>query len=197
MTEIQEDEYGSSHVVETNEGSADEAIDYNSVHALERNWSLWFDNPSGRNRSCVKLVYTFDTVESFWSVYDNIKKPSSLSKGTNYRLFKEGIEPKWEDPQNAIGGALQFTVKGNIDDQWLDLQLATIGENFTHIDAICGINVSLRKAGNRVEIWTKNSKDEDVTRSIAQEMKQVLDIGIDETISFKSHKEELGINYKI
>lgn len=40
-------------------------------HSLEHKWTLWFDNPSGKQKqdswgSSLRSVYTFDTVEDFW-----------------------------------------------------------------------------------------------------------------------------------
>lgn len=40
-------------------------------HPLEHKWTLWFDNPSGKQKqdtwgSSLRSVYTFDTVEDFW-----------------------------------------------------------------------------------------------------------------------------------
>lgn len=37
----------------------------------------------------------------FCSLYNNILAPSKLIHGTDFHLFKEGIEPKWEDPKCA------------------------------------------------------------------------------------------------
>jgi translation initiation factor 4E len=39
------------------------------------------------------------------SLYNNIKAPSQLQPSATYYLFKDGIEPKWEDPKNANGGS--------------------------------------------------------------------------------------------
>ena len=38
------------------------------------------------------------------SLYNNIKPPSWLPAGTDFHLFKAGIEPKWEDPTCEHGG---------------------------------------------------------------------------------------------
>lgn len=43
----------------------------NYKHSLEHKWTLWFDNPSGKQKqdswgSSLRSVYTFDTVEDFW-----------------------------------------------------------------------------------------------------------------------------------
>lgn len=43
----------------------------NDKHPLEHKWTLWFDNPSGKQKqdsygSSLRSVYTFETVEDFW-----------------------------------------------------------------------------------------------------------------------------------
>jgi translation initiation factor 4E len=51
------------------------------------------------------MIITF-----FNSVYNNVAKASDLSSGSNYHLFKRGIKPMWEDPENELGGkwVIQF-----------------------------------------------------------------------------------------
>lgn len=49
-------------------------------------------------------VATFDMVEDFWGIFNNIRPPSRLNPGSNYHLFKVGIEPMWEHPANMNGG---------------------------------------------------------------------------------------------
>jgi translation initiation factor 4E len=133
-------------------------------------------------------------VEGFWSVYSHIKKPSTIPNGSNYRLFKEGIDPKWEDPNNKDGGAIVVTVRSNakmshdLDTYWLYTQLACIGENFTDGDAICGVNVSIRKSNTRLEIWVRDYKDDEVNKRIAQEFRDALELSnSQERVTFKSH----------
>lgn len=45
--------------------------DFSQKHALETKWTLWFDNPNGKQKQAtwgqtLRAVYTFDTVEDFW-----------------------------------------------------------------------------------------------------------------------------------
>ena len=89
--------------------------DFNQKHPLEHTWTLWFDNPNGRQKQAtwgqtLRSVYTFNTVEDFWCLYNNILAPSRLIMGTDFHLFKEGIEPKWEDAnvQRAASGPISF-----------------------------------------------------------------------------------------
>ena len=53
-------------------------------------------------------VATFDTVEDFWGIYNSIRPPSQLNPGSNYHLFKAGIEPTWEHAANANGGKWNY-----------------------------------------------------------------------------------------
>jgi hypothetical protein len=59
------------------------------------------------------------------SLYNNIKAPSQLQPMATYYLFKDGIEPKWEDPKNAHGGSWNCSAprtqngKQVLDSWWL------------------------------------------------------------------------------
>ena len=59
------------------------------------------------------------------SLYNNIKPPSWLPAGTDFHLFKAGIEPKWEDPTCEHGGKWTILVpkgaKQTIDKYWLHM----------------------------------------------------------------------------
>ncbi|GAB2210423.1 hypothetical protein Droror1_Dr00015689 [Drosera rotundifolia] len=43
-----------------------------AIHPLENLWTFWFDNPNAKSKqtawgSSIRPVYTFSTVEDFWS----------------------------------------------------------------------------------------------------------------------------------
>ncbi|CAJ0826023.1 6909_t:CDS:2 [Entrophospora sp. SA101] len=63
-------------------------VNFNVKHPLYNAWTLWFDNP-GKKANTVT---------------------SELSTNSNYHLFKHGIKPMWEDPENERGGkwVIQF-----------------------------------------------------------------------------------------
>ena len=140
-------------------------------HQLQNSWVLWFDNPVKRVGAKdwsqnLKKVATFDMVEDFWGIFNNIRPPSRLNAGSNYHLFKAGIEPMWEHEENKNGGKWNFTIprkdakKHPIDSMWLYTILAMIGENFEAGHELCGAVISLRKGGDRVAVWTKTAEDE-------------------------------------
>jgi len=171
---------------------------FNVKHPLYSPWTLWFDSPSTKGRNLpqtpvtaipqtphtpgviaaqgwmedIKRVISFDSVEEFWGLYNNIVPPSSLPQKANYYLFKEGIIPAWEDEANKNGGKWSIQLpkdknRGNIDKMWLYTMLAAIGETFdpsppTADDGdplsqslITGVIVSTRPQFYRVSIWTR------------------------------------------
>lgn len=54
--------------------------------------------------SSIRTIATVKTVESFWEIYNYLKRPSDLPTTTDYHFFRNGIKPTWEDAGNAKGG---------------------------------------------------------------------------------------------
>jgi len=174
-------------------------------HPLEHKWTLWFDNPKGSTRQSawgqtLRAVYSFDTVEDFWCLYNNIKPPSWLPPGTDFHLFKTGIEPKWEDPKCENGGKWTILVpKGNnakqtIDKYWLHMLLACIGEQFTESDEVCGVVVNMRAKQDKICLWTKTAANEAVQVSVGKQFKEFLEY--DQKIGFLSHSDAKNFDRK-
>lgn len=176
-----------------------EGIDFTQKHFLENNWTLWFDNPSGRQKQAtwgasMRAVHTFNTVEDFWCLYNNIVTPARLVSGSDFSLFKAGIEPKWEDSANQYGGKWTFllpksTLKNSLDTYWLNLLLAAIGEQFEEPEEICGIVINIRNKQDRLSIWTKTASNESAQISIGKVMKTVLELGESGRLGFTAHDD--------
>ncbi|KAE8677635.1 Eukaryotic translation initiation factor isoform 4E-2 [Hibiscus syriacus] len=161
-------------------------------HKLERKWTFWFDNQSKPKQgaawgSTLRKVYTFDTVEEFWCLYDQIFKPSKLPPGNaDFHLFKAGVEPKWEDPECANGGKWTAISNGkaNLETMWLETLMALIGEQFDESDEICGVVASLRQRQNKLALWTKTSTNEAAQMGIGRKWKEIIDVNDKITYSF-------------
>jgi translation initiation factor 4E len=174
-------------------------------HPLQNRWTLWYDPPMryGANVSWeqnLKKIVTFDTVEDFWRIFNNIRTASKLNSGCDYHLFKDGIVPQWEDPANVAGGKWLASIKGQrpkLDKWWLWTILAVIGEGFESEDVsvpeeITGVVVSIRNKGDRLALWTRTA-DKDVVMRIGHKFKETLSQGDDAvpTLSFQSHEEAM------
>ncbi|GAA5839378.1 hypothetical protein JCM11251_003963 [Rhodosporidiobolus azoricus] len=183
------------------------ATDFTVKHPLYAPWTLWFDSASKQDKAkswddALSEVVSFQSVEDFWGLYNNIIPPSLLSANSNYYLFKEGIKPAWEDVANAQGGKWSVQLpRGKyteqIDSFWLYTMLAAIGETFetpytpptssesdpspasaptplpsTFTNEICGVIVSARKAFFRINIWTRSSSSSSSQGVSEEEVKE-------------------------
>ena len=114
----------------------------------------------------MKQVCEFTTVEDFWKHWAFIPRPSEIfSDGQinkksiggrtidTFSMFKKGIRPEWEDPENAKGGEifLRKTLPADISDlYWENLILGILGETIEEDDEVCGCRIvdKTKKLGN-------------------------------------------------
>lgn len=169
--------------------------DHSIRHPLQCRWTLWYkgkqDAAGGWGN--FKPVMSFDTVEDFWSLFNNIKPPSTLPVRWDFYLFKEGIRPEWEDKSNAGGGSWTIELDGKmtapLDKAWLYTCLAMIGEQFEDSDLICGVAVMKRQKRNRLQMWTKKASDEDAQLRIGRTFKSVSELL--SRFAFQSHADAM------
>jgi len=192
-------------VAHTNGAQPADAPDLSIKHPLQHKWTMWYDCAQKKvGQSAwgdqLRKIVTIDTVEDFWGLYNNIVKASKLQQGANYHLFKEGVEPKWEDPENDKGGKWIITMpskereSGALDKLWLWLLLACIGEAFEDENEICGCVVSVRKTGDKISLWTKTSSNETVTKRVGRQLKESLELIDSHVIGYQSHADCLKRN---
>jgi len=133
---------------------------------LKDEWTLWFNGPKGNSSSHkwekrYQTVTSFKTVQDFWRIFNNLTVPSTLPQGSDYHLFKKGIEPEWEHAKHIGGGSWTFRTQSKdpnqqVDYIWFQVLLALIGNTFEMGEYVTGVVVSARKNSNRVQIWTTN-----------------------------------------
>merc|ERR1719265_2101283 len=117
---------------------------------LRDNWWLWEQTMQQDNKASgqaqysdnTKKVKSFSTVQEFWQVWNHLPQPSELVNHNRLvredgdgvhvvdalMVFRDGINPEWEDSMNANGGHFQFQLKtnmpaGQIDEYWNNLVL--------------------------------------------------------------------------
>eukprot|EP00667_Euglena_gracilis_P015298 EG_transcript_15906 len=121
--------------------------------ALHQPWSMW----SGKWKGSAQMQFLarFNSVMSFWSVFAQ-HPPDSLADQSHLHVFKYGVAPIWEDPNNASGGYFKVTATSAEASyvMWRLLVLNMIGEQYPHDLIVNGTTIVINKAGNNIcKVW--------------------------------------------
>ncbi|KAL8729780.1 MAG: hypothetical protein Q9166_004503 [cf. Caloplaca sp. 2 TL-2023] len=164
-------------------------------HPLRYTWVVWYRPPTSKfqdyEKSTVPLAQ-FSTVESFWTVYTHLKRPSTLPPVSDYHLFKKGIRPVWEDEENKKGGKWIVRLKKGVSDRyWEDLLLAIVGDQFAEAgEEVCGAVLSVRSGEDVLSVWTRIDGGRNI--KIRETIKRVLAFPPDTNIVWKSHDDSIA-----
>ncbi|KAH0559602.1 hypothetical protein GP486_003886, partial [Trichoglossum hirsutum] len=166
-----------------------------SEHPLKHTWVVWYRPPTSKysdyEKSTLPLV-SFSSVESFWTVYSHLKRPSSLPSVSDYHIFKKGVRPVWEDKENRKGGKWIVRLKkGVVDRYWEDLLMAIVGDQFAEAgEEVCGAVLSVRSGEDVLSVWTRIDGGRNI--KIRETVKRLLAFPPDTNIMWKSHDDSIA-----
>ncbi|KAH7647612.1 translation initiation factor ifE [Cryptosporidium bovis] len=192
---------------------------------LSHEWVVWEQlNVETRKdidySNATKPVAKFSSVQQFWWLWHHIPQPSELLEGKRMVressdgtksivdaviLFKDGIQPMWEDPMNASGGHIHFrawqssVVPGELDTMWNNLVLSIIGGSLNGSSMINGIRLVDKLGGNkgniRIEIWFSDFSNQVAHNSLTKEIEVLMSSLLDGSpcnpphLEIKSHSK--------
>ncbi|KAE8553260.1 hypothetical protein EYB25_004642 [Talaromyces marneffei] len=164
-------------------------------HPLKSTWIVWYRPPTPKysdyEKSTVALA-SISSVESFWTIYSHLKRPSLLPTVSDYHIFKKGIRPVWEDEANKRGGKWIIRLKKGVADRyWEDLLLAIVGDQFAEAgDEVCGTVLSVRSGEDVLSVWTRIDGGRNI--KIRETIKRLLALPADTNIVWKSHDDSIA-----
>ena len=169
------------------------------LHPLANSWVFWFyHRPSGVRSANInyadfmKRIAEFNSIEDFWSIYQYLKRPSSLPVVSDIQVFKSGVTPTWEDEANVNGGKWIVRIKKGLADRyWESLIIALIGEDFDVEDEICGAVLSLRSSEDIISVWNRSADVPRTNLMIRDAIKRVLNLPSETVMEYKAHKNAL------
>jgi len=189
--------------------------DIGEKHDLQFAWTFWYVYTlSHREKKKMKRVrhyeyvlhevFTFNTLEDFWRMYNNTYQTSEVISNTDYLIFKKHIKPEWEDPTNRAGGKWVITLpieddfEEEVADAWRNLLLYIIGGQFSfaQMEVINGVIYSIRDKHQRMSIWCRtnpNSSPESqkLLISIGQFFKKIVKLPTKYKFSYQLHEKAL------
>ncbi|XP_019627199.1 PREDICTED: eukaryotic translation initiation factor 4E type 3-B-like [Branchiostoma belcheri] len=164
---------------------------------LNTAWTFWLDKSvrgatAAEYEANLRKIYTVNTVESFWGVFNNIPDVSEIQDRYGYHLMREERRPIWEDECNMRGGYWKMKCfKKDTSVVWKELLLAVIGEQFTdHTaegDEVVGLSVSVRERDDIIQIWNQNAEVADKA-SVVSKFRELLPNTSFPTLFYKPHQ---------
>jgi len=153
-------------------------------HELQDKWCLWVHLRPGSQKGTAwgdsqRLVHEAATAEDFWCMFHYCLPPSKL-ENVDYSFFRHGVSPAWEDPMFKSGGRwvvkLEKVKAQSLDDLWLSVSLALIGEAFAECggELVYGAIVSVRSRASKIALWLSDAKEEKKVMAIGREFRNVL-----------------------
>lgn len=165
------------------------------THALQHSWCVWVlqFNQSSKDKdswqSSQMRIGQFSTVEDFWRLFNNLKRPSKLGT-VDFSFFKKEVVPDWDDETCIRGGRWLAKLEGfkprDLDDLWLSVILTVIGEGFGEAGhLISGVVVASRRKDSKIALWLSDQSDEAVG-TVGEAFQKVLqDAGFRGEINFE------------
>lgn len=160
-------------------------------------WDLWlfdFKHITETNEDNffekIKQVLSISTTKDLVAFYSQFNKPKNLPAGSEVFLFKKGIKPLWEDPQNVNGGSFFLHIKKSFANKiWENLLLSILSPEQPELECINGIIMRVLKLEVVFFVWTRavTGKEE---QFMIKWMKETTGLSSKIKLEFKPHPKK-------
>lgn len=137
--------------------------------------------------SNIKKIGEFGSAEEFWGYYQHIRRPDSLPKCCEFYVFKSGVRPLWEDPNNKGGGRFVLHIKRIFANKtWEDIIIALIisSKEFDHLN---GVVINIKAWEVLISIWMKPLPTEELKEKYRGWIRKSLGMTDHISIEYKEH----------
>ena len=195
----------------SNLGSVTKRTD-NRVHHLSIKWGMWYryispskltilaeTSPDKTETHGMSFLSYLNTVEDFWSIYRDMRKPYELHCGDCLQVFPDGEDPFSYNDIHINGGKCSFIITNDllINEIWERLLLATVGGQ---LESLCkstesvtqrflsGVVLGKRKSGARLGVWViSEGADLKKLRLLARSVRRLCRISRKVPIEYQLH----------
>jgi hypothetical protein len=108
-------------------------------------------------------------------VQQHLRRPTAMPYGTNLHVFRQGVQPAWEDPHFEKGSCFAIkSQKFESSKYWEDVLLAMLGEQFETPDFVMGMVLKLRPQFDKIDIWLADSTNEEAIAKTRSSLLEIL-----------------------
>ncbi|KAH7643586.1 hypothetical protein HUG17_5948 [Dermatophagoides farinae] len=157
-------------------------------------WQIWLLNDVNENSfgdwNVKRFGMATKMARTFWSTYSQLQQRLSSTNDDNNLLstvmiFRDSIEPKWEDQCNAGGGRCK--------NYWTEcLQLIMSGSLGDYDWNIVGMILNLKPTKYRISLWIRSSTNFDQIIELGKQLRKRLNLQCQ--IKFELHTENDVVN---
>ncbi|BCS25980.1 eukaryotic translation initiation factor 4E [Aspergillus puulaauensis] len=137
---------------------------------LQYHWTFWYDKHSESASSDYdeRLYVLYEDVAdiaTFYRVYNNYPWDKVPQRDTVH-IFRKGVKPVWEDPENLKGGCWRFRVpKRKAQAFFHEIAILCISNEFQAVlekehDHVLGVSTSVRFNTHLISVWNKLGSNE-------------------------------------
>ncbi|KAG0437348.1 Eukaryotic translation initiation factor NCBP [Dictyocoela muelleri] len=142
-------------------------------------------------KSLLKHVCTITTVENLSFFLRHLCPIDDLPCITDINIFKEGIQPLWEDENNICGGKWIMKIKKEVAQRLFERLLVRMAARpFENFD-INGIVLSVRYRHAILAIWTRDTSNDESYINIVDEIKKTIGVDFFLNIEYKDNDESI------
>lgn len=213
----------------TDDADVQEDLSLKQDLPLRYTWAIWEQIMQSNDKNAAysdatHKVVTFDTAQDFWRLWNHMPQPSELLESkrmvrecttTNFlyvidavMIFRDGIRPEWEDPENAKGGHFQIQLKpqvggGQVDEYWNNLVLGMIGATIEPVGMITGARLVDKLSGPRaagavrIEVWFSNLDDRAAVQFLQKNIEKVYVIPPRWYLRCRAKERNQGAHFKV
>ncbi|PYH46343.1 eukaryotic translation initiation factor 4E [Aspergillus saccharolyticus JOP 1030-1] len=152
---------------------------------FQYHWAVWYDKhtdntttsgPAATQDYDSRLYLLHEDVSdiaTFYRVYNNYPWDKVRLRDTVH-IFRKGVRPVWEDPENRNGGCWRFRVPKNKAQEFFhEIAILAMANEFQAVlekdhDHVLGVSTSSRFNSNLISVWNKLGNNERSIKALEQ-----------------------------
>ncbi|KAL5342320.1 translation initiation factor eIF 4e-like domain-containing protein [Aspergillus crustosus] len=136
---------------------------------LQYHWTFWYDKHAEGDADYDDRLYVLyedvADIATFYRVYNNYPWEKIPQRDTVH-IFRKGVRPVWEDPENLRGGCWRFRIpKRKAQAFFHEIAILCLANEFQAVlekehDHVLGVSTSVKFNTHLISVWNKLGTNE-------------------------------------